>query len=70
MPKVTELRRRNPQMHIEVDGGVGLGTISTATAAGANVLVAGTACFRAPSIPERFAELNSLANEGLSKLKI
>ena len=48
--KVRYLRRRaedaNPDLDIEVDGGVGLSNIQRCVAAGANVLVAGTSVFR------------------------
>lgn len=47
MPKVKALRERYPDMDIEVDGGLGLGTIDVAAEAGANVIVAGTAVFGA-----------------------
>lgn len=52
--KVSELRdligRRglSSQVNIEVDGGIGPSTIAGAAAAGANVLIAGTALFRDP----------------------
>lgn len=51
-PKIAELRsmieRRglSDRVNIEVDGGIGPGTIAGAAAAGANVLIAGTALFR------------------------
>ena len=51
-PKVSELRdligRRglSDRVNIEVDGGIGPATIAGAAAAGANVLIAGTALFR------------------------
>jgi ribulose-phosphate 3-epimerase len=35
------------QFHIEVDGGIACDTVATATASGANVLVAGTSLFKA-----------------------
>ncbi|KAF3933941.1 hypothetical protein ABW19_dt0206712 [Dactylella cylindrospora] len=47
MPKVTALRDKYPELDIEVDGGLGLGTIDVAAEAGANVIVAGTAVFGA-----------------------
>ncbi|RMZ74890.1 hypothetical protein DV737_g5635, partial [Chaetothyriales sp. CBS 132003] len=47
MPKVTALRERYPDLDIEVDGGLGIGTIDTAAEAGANVIVAGSAVFGA-----------------------
>ncbi len=39
---------RNPTLEIEVDGGINPGTAALVAAAGANVLVAGTAVFGAP----------------------
>ena len=39
---------RSDQVHLEVDGGIGPATIAGAAAAGANVLVAGSALYRDP----------------------
>ncbi len=51
MPKVKQLREminaENPACHLEVDGGVDLNTCVTCKENGANVLVAGSAYFRA-----------------------
>lgn len=47
MPKVQEIRKRYPDLNIEVDGGLSTGTIGTAAEAGANVIVAGSAVFGA-----------------------
>ena len=51
MPKVTRLRQLldgcNPSCELEVDGGVGIKTAGVCVAAGANVLVAGSAVFGA-----------------------
>lgn len=51
-PKIAELRarivERGLDVDIEVDGGIGPATIAGATAAGANVLVAGSALYRDP----------------------
>jgi ribulose-phosphate 3-epimerase len=51
-PKIREVRAMidagGHDVDIEVDGGIGPGTISAAAGAGANVLVAGTALFRYP----------------------
>ena len=61
MPKVETLRRwidaRNPACELEVDGGVDPATCKTCIAAGANVLVAGSAVYKAPDIPARIREL-------------
>lgn len=47
LPKVAELRKRYPELNIEVDGGLSLDTIDVAAEAGANVIVAGSAVFGA-----------------------
>ena len=61
MPKVTTLRKwideKNPACELEVDGGVDPTTCTTCIEAGANVLVAGSAVYRAADIPARIAEL-------------
>lgn len=52
-PKIAELRHlvvdRGLDVDIEVDGGIGPDTIAGAAAAGANVLVAGSALYRDPA---------------------
>ena len=51
MPKVAKLRQMineiNPACHLEVDGGVDLNNCQLCKDSGANVLVAGSAYFRA-----------------------
>jgi ribulose-phosphate 3-epimerase len=47
LPKVSALRKRYPDLDIEVDGGLGPATIDQAADAGANVIVAGSAVFGA-----------------------
>ncbi|KAI1828153.1 ribulose-phosphate 3-epimerase [Xylaria intraflava] len=47
LPKVQALRKKYPDLNIEVDGGLGAGTIDLAADAGANVIVAGSAVFGA-----------------------
>ncbi|KAF7845699.1 hypothetical protein BT93_L1164 [Corymbia citriodora subsp. variegata] len=47
LPKVKQLREKYPDLNIEVDGGLGEGTIEQAAEAGANVIVAGSAVFGA-----------------------
>ena len=53
-PKIRELRRLiaerglTDRVDIEVDGGIGPATIGAAAAAGANILVAGSALYRDP----------------------
>ena len=54
-PKITEVAEmiraagRSDEVDIEVDGGIGPDTIAAAAAAGANVLVAGSALYRDPA---------------------
>ena len=60
MPKITklreEIRRRNLQVHIEVDGGVAASTIETVAKAGGNMVVAGTSVFRHSQSAEKGIE--------------
>ena len=55
MPKVSAIRQMiekiNPKCHLEVDGGVDLQTAEVCKAAGADVLVAGSAYFKAEDKP-------------------
>ena len=61
MPKVSALRKmideKNPACELEVDGGVAPDTCKTCIEAGANVLVAGSAVYKAEDIPARIALL-------------
>lgn len=57
LPKVQALRARYPDLNIEVDGGLGLGTIDQAADAGANVIVAGSAIFGATDPADVIAKL-------------
>jgi ribulose-phosphate 3-epimerase len=57
--------REGLHFHIEVDGGIGSGTIGESAAAGANVFVAGTAVYGAPDLKARIAELRAEAMEQL-----
>lgn len=57
LPKVEALRARYPELNIEVDGGLGLGTIDQAADAGANVIVAGSAIFGASDPADVIAKM-------------
>ena len=61
MPKVQQIRRyidaMNPTCELEVDGGVDPDTCKLCIASGANVLVAGSAVYKASDIPTRIQEL-------------
>jgi ribulose-phosphate 3-epimerase len=48
---------RKLEFNIEVDGGVSDKTAAACVAAGANVLVAGTALFRAPDMSQAMARM-------------
>jgi ribulose-phosphate 3-epimerase len=67
MPKVEELRKRFPQMNIQVDGGLGKGTVEVAAEAGANVIVAGTAVFKAADPTEMIKYLRGEVEQNLIK---
>ncbi len=67
--KIAQVRRMlderglSDSVDIEVDGGIGPTTIAGAAAAGANVLIAGSALFRDPDgLEHAVSELRSLAN--------
>ena len=69
-PKIAEIRRMIDDaglaVDLEVDGGIGPATIQGATAAGANVLVAGSALYRDPEgLGHAVAELRSLAEAAI-----
>jgi len=63
VPKVRELAaeidRRHLDVDIEVDGGIAAETAAAVVAAGANVLVAGSAVFRAPDYRQAVAALRA-----------
>lgn len=61
MPKVAQIRKyideMNPACELEVDGGVDALTCRICIEAGANVLVAGSAVYKAADIPAKIEEL-------------
>ena len=61
MPKLRQLRQwineRNPSCELEVDGGIDPSTCKVVIENGANVLVAGSAVYKAEDIPARIREL-------------
>ncbi|PMD56563.1 Ribulose-phosphate 3-epimerase [Hyaloscypha bicolor E] len=67
LPKVAELRKRYPDLNIEVDGGLGPGTIDQAADAGANVIVAGSAVFGAKDPAEVIAKLREAVDKRRGK---
>jgi ribulose-phosphate 3-epimerase len=65
MPKVEALKKRKPQLMVEVDGGIGVQTIGVAARAGVDVCVAGTSVFRSPDAQQAIAELKAAAQNAL-----
>lgn len=63
LPKVQELRKKYPDLNIEVDGGVGPATIDQVADAGANVVVAGSAVFGAKDPAEAIASLRRAVDQ-------
>jgi ribulose-phosphate 3-epimerase len=61
LPKIRELRaeieRRGLDVDIEVDGGIKIDNVATVAAAGANVIVAGSAVFESPDYAATIREL-------------
>ena len=69
MPKVAQLRARFPELDVEVDGGVGLGTIDNCANAGANIIVAGTAVFGHPDPKAVIAHLRTACEEAQIRIR-
>lgn len=63
MPKVEAIRKINPYIDIEVDGGINAETIKIAAKAGANVFVAGSAVFKSENPAETIAILRKNAQD-------
>ena len=63
MPKVQALRKRYPELNIEVDGGLSEKTVDTAADAGANVIVAGSAVFGAKDPAQVIAKLREAVEQ-------
>lgn len=67
MPKVRlirdEIKKRNLDVDIEVDGGINKDTISVAAAAGANVFVSGSALFGADDRKKTMDDFKNKANK-------
>lgn len=59
MPKVETLRASFPALDIQVDGGLSPDTVGAAAAAGANVIVAGSAVFKADDAAAVIAQLRA-----------
>lgn len=55
--KISEVRDMAPNIDIEVDGGISSENISLVTSAGANVIVAGSAVFNAPSAEDEIEKM-------------
>ncbi|GAA5949530.1 hypothetical protein JCM21900_000253 [Sporobolomyces salmonicolor] len=66
VPKVAELRTRFPTKDIQVDGGVGPGTVGCCARAGSNVIVAGTALFGAEKPDEVMQTFKKVVDESKS----
>ena len=57
LPKIKQLRELKPMLNIQVDGGITSETAPLAVAAGANILVAGSAIFKQKNRKKAIAEL-------------
>lgn len=68
LPKVQELRKKYPELNIEVDGGLGPATIDQAADAGANVIVAGSAVFGAKDPSEVISVLRKSVQSKAGRL--
>jgi ribulose-phosphate 3-epimerase len=67
LEKVRVLRAAYPHLDIEVDGGLGPDTIDMAATAGANVIVSGSAIFKAKDMEATIKLLRDAVNKQLEK---
>ncbi|XP_030757009.1 ribulose-phosphate 3-epimerase-like [Sitophilus oryzae] len=67
IPKVQWLRHNYPLLDIEVDGGVGLNTITACAEAGANMIVAGTAIIGARDQKSVIDSLREIVERSIQK---
>ncbi len=67
MDKIRALRKKAPELDIEVDGGIGPANVGEVVGAGANVIVAGSAIFHSPDPRETTREMVRLAREAWEK---
>jgi ribulose-phosphate 3-epimerase len=63
--QVRALRSEHPSLNIQVDGGLNAATIDQASAAGANVIVAGSGVFKAESPKAAIAQLRRSVESAL-----
>jgi ribulose-phosphate 3-epimerase len=70
LPKVAAIRKKYPELNIEVDGGLSMGTIDQAADAGANVIVAGSAVFGAKDPADVIAKLRDAVEKRRSEGKL
>ena len=65
MPKIEKLRAKCPSLDIQVDGGVSLKTVETVAEAGANVIVVGSAIFKAENAADMIEALRQSAENAV-----
>ncbi|CAG9836840.1 unnamed protein product [Diabrotica balteata] len=70
MPKVQWLRHNYPLLDIEVDGGVGLSTITACAEAGANMIVSGTAIIESIDQAAVIASLRETVESSIHKCNV
>ena len=63
MPKIEAIRKIDPDIDIEVDGGINADTVKIAAKVGANVFVAGSAVFKSENPAETIALLKKNAQD-------
>lgn len=61
MDKVKALKAKRPELLVEVDGGIHLGTIADAAKAGVDICVAGTSVFKADDAKKAIDDLKAAA---------
>lgn len=65
LPKIKEARKLFPQVDIEVDGGLGIGTAKLSAKAGANIICGASAIYSRGDVATAVKELKKDAEDGL-----
>lgn len=67
MNKVRTIRKENPNLNIQVDGGISLANVEECAQAGANIIVSGTGIIQSEDPAKTISHLRQIVNLHLNK---